>query len=435
MKGLLAGKVISSAFYPMLNDICVAFNVTGETMHDFVAGISEFMSGQHDPEDPTRVWWTYAGSEMERVWISINPGEYRTTPPELPCIVKDLPVSAPKVTSREMLGQALESIKLMPPFLPSEQRLVDTARWLLTREETHARDELKLASYRALESKDASTYGSAINALYDKFAQNMAWTASDFSLFILLVQIQASLNIRISENWSENPAQYLAALIRTLMQDKVSYPRALSLLNEIGLTEFESGREGVARALEGNMAEMSSVLILAWHRFFTATAIVKCLKEAGVAENDLAIPSNLPDEAAACTITGIMERARFAMQHPEAEALNFALAGASTFAQIRRETMKSASEIVPTYTRFFAEVLAAQALTLTSDQTIKSEGLKQLDRLRSAVKFGQDMEADWIDHAQMNAFRSLGDHTRAEALAFSLAGKMTVRAALSGLRL
>jgi len=86
-------------------------------------------------------------------------------------------------------------------------------------------------------------------------------------------------------------------------------------------------------------------------------------------------------------------------------------------------------------TRFFAEVLAAQALTLTSDQTIKSEGLKQLDRLRSAVKFGQDMEADWIDHAQMNAFRSLGDHTRAEALAFSLAGNMTVRAALSGLRL
>ena len=427
MEGLLAGTVIAEALYPLLDDVCVAVNILGESKTDASIGMSEFMADQHDPHDPQRLWWTYTNAPARRVWISINPGEFRTKPPEPPCIVKELPPTAPRISSRRMLELGLASAQLLPPATPAERRSVATAERLLKNDTDGALAELGRACRQALLSPDMPSYQAAIDALYEGLLQDLAWPAVDFSAIVLLVQIQAALNTRIDEDWTSRPGDFVSALVRTLIHDGSSRARALDLLNDIAIGEFDSGRQEVRNAVHGNMAGMGRALTLAWQRFLTAHLIVKSLIAAGIPAHELPLMPNIADEAAAWTITGIRMRARFAMLHPQAEALDLAARANLNFDDLHREAVTSASELNPTFTRFFAEVLAAQALSLAAEPQAKEQACRELERLRAVVGGERTLEADWIDHALLNVLRSLGRTEQAQAIATSIAVRMMLR--------
>jgi hypothetical protein len=109
MVSLFAGNVIAGTAYPGLERVCVAFNTADEAVQNRASHTVEVMSQAHDPDDPRRVWWRSVDPNGAISWISINPGEFRTSPPDPPCIVRDIPDGMPTVSLRDMLEGAVAS--------------------------------------------------------------------------------------------------------------------------------------------------------------------------------------------------------------------------------------------------------------------------------------------------------------------------------------
>lgn len=430
MKGLLGGVILPGAHYTLMRDACTAFNIAPEELIDSGDGDIEFMSSAHNPNDPTRVWWEKTSSNGRKSWISINPGEFRTEPPDPHDLILPLPDRIPSITARIKLEQAVASCAALPPISPHEVMIFDLSKMLLVRNPEEARFKLRGLVQKALESRDQASYQEAVQHIYDAGLSQMSFNAMDFTSGIVMMHLQAIANVRVQQDWSKDPASFMRNFTRLLLDNSTTRKKIIAALYEIAEVEFDTGRQYVAEALDGAMAAVSSKLMFAWHRFLLAHIVIRALKDAGLSEAELPVNSIVSEEAVACTITGIKYRAHFAMNHPDAGALELRAASRPTLEELRRRARSYSSEIVPAYTRRFADILAAQALTFEQDAHAIRAGLAELDRLDPLLNLDAEVELAWLDHVRLNAWIRLGETEKAKGVALRITGQIITRSAL-----
>jgi hypothetical protein len=197
-------------------------------------------------------------------------------------------------------------------------------------------------------------------------------------------------------------------------------------------SEFERGRKNVAEALDGTMADLPRRLMDAHHRFFTVTAMLKSLDEASVPRAAINLDPIVAEEAIACTSTGIQLGADFCVEHPDAYPLRLFASYGAEMPEVKRRVRAKSSEIEPTFTKLFGQILAAQAVTHSNVPEKAATGIAELKRLNEeAAHKGEEFEMSWLDHALMNAYRRTGDAEVARQFAERISRKLVVRTVLS----
>jgi hypothetical protein len=430
--GLYGGNIIGGAYYPGLERVCVAFNLADETLERRATHAVEIMTREHDPNETVRVWWRIADSDGKPSWISINPGEFRTDPPEQPCVIKDMPQGLPEISLRDLLAGAVGSCSALPPFTEHESEVLAAAKRLLERTDEHVPISFYETVRSASHMQDAGEYQLLINRLYQTYLAEFQCTVVDFSLVILLFQLQRALNVTIQEDWRDNPAGYLRTFLEHMLQNEQTRASTIETLIPICKMEFESGRRNIAHALDGKMSAMPRQLAMSFHRFLMVKSMLNSL-EKFVPRERLPVNPVVAEEALVCTRTGIHVGADFSMEHPDSVALDLQARSGPRLGAIRRQIQRQTSEIEPTFTRFFGRILAAQALAHSVDQADVQDAILELQQLaKEASSKGDEFEWSWLDHVLMNAYRRVGDMEAVQRFALRISAKLAVRGALAG---
>jgi hypothetical protein len=139
----------------------------------------------------------------------------------------------------------------------------------------------------------------------------------------------------------------------------------------------------------------------------------------------------LAEEALACTLDGISSGARFCALDPEKEAFSLLRRldpDMWTFRSVRDLARRDASEIRPVFTRCFADILAAQALTLLGNPTHIRAGIARLEEIRHGFHaLETDFERGWIEHALLKAYGKLNDDEAKLRLAAGISARLVTR--------
>lgn len=200
-------------------------------------------------------------------------------------------------------------------------------------------------------------------------------------------------------------------------------------------TDYEAGRAQLAMAITADtFGAMTRRLTLTYHHLLTAKTIADLLLQEGGTRPVFHFTPIIIEEALVCTLVGITDGTRFCAQHPDTEARALLRRHGPSLTALRPAARSRASEIYPSFTRFFADILAAQALTLAAAAETTLAGIAELQRLRGklsasgglAASFA-DFEAGWIDTALLKALRSTGATIPAQALAADIAGRLALR--------
>jgi len=431
VKGLFGGIVIAEAYFPGLRRICLAFNLMEESLSQQRSFDVELMSENHDPDDPRRVWWHRRRPNGHEYWISINPGEFRTDPPDPSDLVRELETGTPRQTLRSQLEKAIDSCEMLRPATEEEEQTLSRAKKLLARKGTGIPQALCDALLSAPETMDQDAYQKFVFKLYDDFFDNYGATTVDFGLLLLLFQIQRVTAKRIEEDWTKAPAGFLKAFIRSLLADAAHRERNLGLLAEICDSTYELAGDYLTKGLEGPMRGFDGRLMHAHHHFSNSHFLLQSLLDADVPVDRLPFMPILAEEGFVCTWTGIYMGPGFCTTPPEADPLRLSLNAGSSWHDARRQARKNASMIVPIVTRFMAEILAAQALTQTDRPESVTKGIAELNRLNAEAGLDFSFERAWIEQALLPAYRRIKDEEAVKRMALRIAGRLVLRKNLS----
>jgi hypothetical protein len=431
MVSLFAGNVIGGTSYVGLERVCVAFNMADEALQDRASHNIEIMSQAHDPDDPRRVWWRSVDADGRESWTSINPGEFRTTLPEPPCEVRDLPAGMPTVSLRDMLEGAIASCEAVPPFTDRERKTLEAAKRLLARRYERVPTEMYQFVRSASNITEQAQYQAFIDDLYENYFVGFQCTIVDFSLAVIFVQLQCALSAHIEQDWRDDPAGYLRAYLRQMLADERTRAKTIETLLSISKSEFDAGRETIIKALDGTMGDMPRRLMMAYHRFFMVKAMLNSLEDGSVPRNKIQPDPIVSEEAIACTATGIHLGADFCVEHPDVYPLRLLTSCGAELPALRRKIRAQTSEVEPTFTRLFGQIIAAQALGHSEDPVKIAACIAELNHLNEeAVHRGDDFEWSWLDHALLNAHRRNGDTNAVRQFADRIARKLVVRTVL-----
>lgn len=432
MVSLFGGAVIGGTTYVGLERICLAFNVADEAFLDSASHAVEVMSQPDDGNDGGRVWWRSVHRGGEVTWTSTNPGEFRTEPPEPPCIVRDIPDGTPQVSLRAMLKGGVKSCEVLPPFSDRESEILDTAKRLLAR----TNERLPVDFYESVRSASSidnrERYQALIDDLYKSYFVRLRCTIVDFSIAILFLQLQSALGF-VEQEWRDNPWGYLRSYLGHMLRSEETRAKTIEILLSICKSEFASGRKNVAEALGGTMSAMPRRLMWANHKFFMVKAIQNGLEDGSIPREQMHPDPIVAEEAVACSYTGIQVGADFCIKHPDAFALDLFARCGPNLSELRRTTASQTSEIEPTFTRLFGQILAAQAMTCSADQAQIGEGIAELNRLaEQSINGSEEFEWSWLERALLNANRRIGNTEAVDALAKRIAVKLLLRKRLAG---
>lgn len=429
MDELFGGVALPDAYFPALHRICVAFNTVDERLINELAYSVEVMVEEYSPDDRQRIWWHSRDQHGKDTWISINPGEFRTEPPDSPCRIREMPKGAPRQTTRNMLRAAIEALESFP-HPGHEGPYLARAKELLSRSPQGAQPEL----YTAIQSIPASAEPQEIQSHSDKLYQDFFFsfrnTISDFTDCITLMHIQYAINMHIEQNWSSNPSKYLSSYIKLICTEDSYRERFLQKIIDLAHKRFHSGRKLIGKGLDGSMEDLSENLMMACHNFLSANTILNLITKFGISPQRIQLNPNVVEEAFVCTWTGIHVGARFCMKHPNTYPLKYHANNGPILKDLQRAARRDASEIQPIFTRSFAKILAAQALTSSDHKPDIENGLSELERLNKNQSHAHNFEQSWIDHALLNAYRRVGDENNAKRMAIQIAAKLTLRLAL-----
>jgi hypothetical protein len=420
---LLGGIHIPEAYYPALERISVTFNIVPEDVGDQGVYLAEVLRTPRDPDDPTRVWW-HNTDVIGESWTSVNPGEYRRTPPEPPCIIREVPVGSPSVAQRTILEEAIQTCRGLPARSMVEDSILRRATNLLGRSVDGARAGLRREVCNAHHIKDRASYQSLIDRLYSGYFEELALPVNEFTSTILLVQLQAIANAWIEQDWSSDPSGYLDAYVASLLRDRDTARIVMQVLEY----EYDAGQDHVRQALAGSMVAMPRQLMFAWHRFLGAFMISKIVESNNL---KLAVDPIVVEEAGVCTITGLRIGANFFLDRPDEWALGRIEDGDLSHKTLKQRARASSSEIHPIFTRLFSDMISAQAMTLSEDRRIVEAGVSELRSLQESTDpLTCELESAWADHALLKAYKFLGDHAKTAQYANMIAARMIMRRAL-----
>jgi hypothetical protein len=180
------------------------------------------------------------------------------------------------------------------------------------------------------------------------------------------------------------------------------------------------------------MSAMPRRLMWANHKFFMVKAMLNALEDASVPREQIHPNPIVAEEAIACSYTGIQIGAGFCIKHPDALVLDLLARCGPDLPELRRRMSTQTSEIEPTFTRLFGQILAAQAMTCSADHAGITEGIAELSRLHEqATSGGEEFEWSWLDRALLNANRRIGNIEVVNALANRIAVKLLMRKGLA----
>lgn len=430
MPELMAGLVVIGTRYLALEWVLAAFNLTDEATLDAYWHGAEFASAQPAAKG-TRVWVRIKHPRHPDCWISHDPGEFRTTPPEEPCLIVDLPDGGPRTRCRDILAALLEPNETGLPINDNEQKLLDVGNRLL-KGATNSTETAFKRELSATIDLPRDDFIEPLNQLYRQGLFGFQCQIDQFGFWILLLQMQRALGVRIQQDWLADESAVFFGFMHEMLTDASRRDQCISYATEIARSEYDHGRAGLAKALDAEtMGSMPRHLMLALHRFQMALWLIHALSKGGVDKHAIGLNAIVVEEAQVCTMSAITQGARFFTRKPESEA-RFLLSDAlPTHDALRRRARKSASEILPVFTRFFADVLAAQALTLIDNVDQIRGGIAELERLDARLPLmTAEFERGWIHHALLRANKRLNDNAAVDKLAKVIAGELTVRVVL-----
>jgi hypothetical protein len=426
---LFGDQVMPGTEYVVLERTLAAFRLMEEATLDRYWYIAEYTASAM-PASDRRVWWRISSEGADR-FISINPGEYREHPPEADDLVLDLPPGRPKTTCRKILTAAVRSCALYTPTIDRGDELSRIAEQLLKTGEDRASrarfDELVDDTVEAGKS-GSPTYHSLLEELVKHQVRFQDPTITHLAATLGLLYLQAATNLWIEESWKHNPTGFLKAFAEKLVDDPVQGEVTRDQICRICDREHEIAQGLLETALKApSLSAMTRNLSQA--ALHATIAFSLCLA-APKRDLKLKYPAVILEESLVCIWSGFTYFGTFCTEAPEWQARGLLERCEPTLSALRKGMRRLASPIAPAFTHGFADVIAAQALTLAGPEATQV-GIVELERLRELFSYGPDaMEANWIDWALLGAYKKVGRDLEGRSRAARLAVQMIVRKAL-----
>jgi hypothetical protein len=256
----------------------------------------------------------------------------------------------------------------------------------------------------------------------------------DFTYIMVIIAVQRWLGVRANWDWSADPKTSLEKLIAMLLaHSDVSRMKLVAFSTELANQHYASGRRRLAEALGSEtMREMSRPLLLAFHHFLAAEGLQKISLMPGITTPACSFAPVVVDGAKACTGSAIIWSMKFFGRGPRERPLGLAVEHGSSLRELQRASRSLSSEIDPSFTKLFAQVLCAQALTYATERSVIKLGLDSLVALRQGLSGGgcdlrSEFEAGWIDAALLDVYLEYHQIGLGIPLAINIAGRLRDR--------
>jgi hypothetical protein len=396
--------------------------------HDVLAYVRD-----HDDLQARRpIWWHVPSTATSSYYFNNDPGEYRLTPPEGDADIRQVPELARSRECERQLEEAIEFGSLVG-FHQEYEDTWQTARTFLADPEAVEQDgrERFAALLPSAFSMDAEQFGPHLGKLVRECLICPRMNIADFSMAMALLQLQRMTGYRIEDDWVSNPGGHLHGYLEWMSESEETAKKGAAACTEAGVAAYRLGQEHLNAALRGaSNASCTLDLILSNYYFSGAFYTLEVARKYGLAV-ELPTSPTVMEESVVCTKTAIHHGAGF-MFWPFEEAADQIRDRAVRDRITNDEAARAwgANHVIPTFNRRFAEILAAQAMTLAEDADEIRRGLSRLASLMEECEadLAEEtmFEITWVDTARLKAFHKLGDEDGGKRAAARLMGREIV---------
>jgi hypothetical protein len=389
-----------------------------------------------------RVWTRFRYPDGNDSFISLYPGEHRTTRPSGP---EDLILEfeeGPEADSvRDRLTRALDSLadrcpkseieelrKLVPEYSSPLGHSVELIK-RFDEADALLRDD----------SADSSDFQKIVQDLLGEGLRDRAFPLLDFSAAITLLQLQAMLGRWIDRTTGdfqdeENGSIYVSPISSLLgyVQGLATLPEVRDIagtLSEIGNSNYKWAEASLKRALNAQTLHMHcKELELAYYQATVALLIARSTGQAGIACS-LQYGEIQAEEDQVSALHGLTHPLKFLFDDPDSLSRYF-LDSLSTGTKDFELIGAYSSPQFPLFTKAFVRVLLATARTMDSGETF-DRGLRDLEGLESQFNDGLSsiearFEIGWLDRALLQAYKKKGDTEKVQQYAYKIAAALVV---------
>lgn len=390
-----------------------------------------------------RVWWRMPRhisdpEGWEPGYVCLDPGEYRSTPPDGPHdVIRDAPVSSHPLRLSDLLKTQLQLFDAHADELTDElQLLKQQAEKLLQNLRTNDYSEaLNIFREETLRLKTNTVVSAqeTVDGLYEKCLLSFLMPGTQFAMAMALLQIQMGVNLWVEQDVYSDVRSYLGSFLGDTSK---SYPGILEGAAKIGNWHFEDGQKCLKGALASvTLNSFYQKLYLAAHHFWAACAIAKD-SEKTMPAGRLNYTTAIAEESYSCVITGVhgnlVDLALGKPDDVEARLIDYFEQDNESEAQrFVRELTRPTNPILP---KHYARVSMARAMIKAGDPWIHN-AIKLLHSLEeefhSQVTLFQDSNREFyrIESGLMVAYRDTGDEERAREYAAKILGRALVNRA------
>jgi hypothetical protein len=379
------------------------------------------------------VWWRVRYRDGARAFINVDPGEFRTEEPSGDVLFLDVPDVPAHNECRDLIAAALQTSQSSLVTDPLHREMLSVARQFLDNPDAlhKAGQDRVRAIVPLMREADAERVAEPLGSLVFECLTCARLDQRSFAASMLLLQLQRMVAEWIQQDFVANPVGMLGAFLE-LVNQGAKRDRLSSACEEIAGIEYAEGRRLLTEALDaGSLFSMGRQLAGAHHRFQMVQLLDREARACGL-QFRRPRPEIVIEESLACTITGLGYGAVLMSEHPGALATELLRRiRASGGDEVETAVDWGSSHVHPFVNRYFARILAAQAMTLAEEPGKVKRGLNSLLDLRQSLSpagFSDDIqfERGWIDQALLRAYKTLGMEAEAKRIATSIAGRLMI---------
>jgi hypothetical protein len=425
--------IVPGTEFVVLERVLLSFRSIGEVANDLYWRSVEFSSSTPVVRG-VRTWFRTVGSDGVSRYISLDPGEYRISAPKPPDIIIDIPVGHPSHSVREVLVAARDACRRAGPLDEREQKLIEITDRILT----HDTDSLPEADagcgfYKALKSQSSQQFQEFLTEIIQKQLANLENTFEKSGQGLALLRLQTMLGLHIEDRWMTDPGSYLGGFVNQFCNDEATRPQMLDAISTVCNNEYEDGNQQLRNALDAKFLRQMTFhlalshlhLSIAWNAFKACPDLLK-------GKLNLVRPPVILEEAHVCVLSGITTFARsFCVKDYESSARELLAQCGPDMNALSKAARQDASQILPVFSKAFAAILSAQAMTLADDAQSIKVGIAEREKHRQLYP-GGEAERGWIDLALLRAHKKIGDETAARSYAIHVAAQIFTRRSLGG---
>ena len=392
-----------------------------------------------------RVWYHVRLKTGDDAYISVNPGEYRSTQPHG---AEDIVLPMPDAPEGDTLVGRSEAVLGFLHTTSIDQSQVDHVSAMLhdftgARTSTERGAEVFAAADKALRDENGDSQ-QIVDDLYGFGIVQLSMPLVEFSASMALLRLQAMMGrwcalpdvgLPFSTSGSPylEPNQHFVDYVNTLA-DSEDRGMLESVLAEIGNEGYREAGGEVKKGLNSpSMVSLSRHLVRAEHHYWIALMAAKAADRVKISPA-LQYRIVQAEEGYVCTSTGVFSPMRFLFQnwHDDPKSIASELVDRVPESSI---LFKMSSPIWPCFTRKFARVLFAHARLLLPDSQF-DQGMKELLELEkdygeAARSSDVEFERGWIDSLLLMAYRKIGDEEMTRSYAARIAGQFIVQKAMA----